>query len=113
MTRFVVEFLKKHVKALMVIADVFAIVVAFVVSSYLKFDAPVLFKVWFEDNMYYIFAVDVITTLLSFSIFKVYKTMWQYVVISDYLRMVKAYFIAKVITVASFFYIWLYFICIT
>ncbi len=108
MTRFVVEFLKKHVKALMVIADVFAIVVAFVVSSYLKFDAPVLFKGWFEDNMYYIFAVDVITTLLSFSIFKVYKTMWQYVVISDYLRMVKAYFIAKVITVTSFFYIWLY-----
>lgn len=108
MTRFVVEFLKKHVKALMVIADVFAIVIAFVVSSYLKFDAPVLFKGWFEDNMYYIFAVDVITTLLSFSIFKVYKTMWQYVVISDYLRMVKAYFIAKVITVASFFYIWLY-----
>ncbi len=108
MVKSLVEFLKKHVKVLMVIADITAIIIAFVVSSYLKFDAPILFKDWFEDNMYYIFAVDVLTTVLFYAILRVYKTMWQYVVVTDYVRMVKAYLIAKLITVATFFYIWLY-----
>ncbi len=101
-----VDFLKKHIRPITFVADVAAMIIAFVLASYLKFDAPTLFDGWFETNMYYIFAVDMVATFLMFIIFKIYRIMWQYMVVSDYLKMVKAYFIGKAVTVAGFFYIW-------
>lgn len=101
-----VDFLKKHIRPITFVADVAAMIVAFVLASYLKFDAPTLFDGWFVKNMYYIFAVDAVATFLMFLLFKIYRIMWQYMVVSDYLKMVKAYFIGKAVTVAGFFYIW-------
>lgn len=106
----VVECLKKHIRSITFIADIAVMVIAFVFASYLKFDAPTLFDGWFEANMYYIFAVDIVATFLMFMLFKIYRIMWQYMVISDYLKIVKAFFIGKAFTVASFFYIWTNFI---
>lgn len=101
-----VEFLKKHIRLITFLADIAAIVVSFIAASYLKFDSPLLFDIWFEKNMYYIFFVDTAATLIMFLVFKIYRIMWQYMVVSDYLKLAKAYFIGKLITIASFFYIW-------
>ncbi len=101
-----VEFLKRHIRLITFLADIGAIAVAFIVASYLKFDAPTLFDGWFSKNMYYIFAVDMVAMIIIFLAFKIYRIMWQYMVVSDYLKLVRAYFIGKAITVASFFYIW-------
>lgn len=106
MIKVIVAFLKKNIKPIMFVADLVAVVIAFVMASYLKFDAPTLFDSWFEKNMYYIFAVDVAATFLMFMMFKIYRIMWQYMVVSDYIKIVKAFFIGKAVTVASFFYIW-------
>ena len=103
-----IKFFKKHIKCVAIISDVLSFLIAYVVSSYLKFDAPILFEEWFAGNMYYIFAVDVVVTIVMFSIFKIHKIMWQYVVVSDYMKLVRAYAIGKLITCAVFFYIWLY-----
>ena len=108
MLKKIVGFLKGNLKPIMFIGDVIALLLSFVVASYLKFDAPTLFDSWFADNMYYILAVDVIVTILMLVIFKVYKIMWQYVIISDYLKIAKAFVCAKLITCGCFFYIWTY-----
>ena len=74
MLKSIVAFLKKNIKTIMVVADIVGVLVAFLVASYLKFDAPTLFDAWFAKNMYYILGVDIAATLLCFLIFKVYKT---------------------------------------
>ena len=102
-----ITFVKKNIKWILFICDILGLVVAFVFASYLKFDAPSLFDTWFEGNMYYILTVDIFTTVLMMTLFKIYKIMWQFVVITDYLKLVKAFVIAKVITCGCFFYIWL------
>ncbi len=103
-----IGFIKTNIKLIMFIGDMLSIMVAFVAASYLKFDAPSLFDSWFSGNMYYIFAVDFFVTILMFIVFKVYKIMWQYVVVSDYFKLVKAFIVAKLITCGCFFYIWTY-----
>lgn len=106
MLKSIVAFLKKNIKTIMVVADIVGVLVAFLMASYLKFDAPTLFDAWFAKNMYYILGVDIAATLLCFLIFKVYKTLWQYLIVTDYVRLVKAYLISKLITCGCFFYIW-------
>ena len=101
-----ITFVKKNIKWILFIGDILGLLVAFVFASYLKFDAPSLFDTWFEGQMYYILTVDIIVTVLMMALFKIYKIMWQFVVITDYLKLFKAFVIAKIITCGCFFYIW-------
>ena len=106
MVRNIVTFAKKNIRMFLFVGDILSLLVAFVAASYLKFDAPVLFDGWFERNMYYILMADISITALMFMVFKIYRIMWQFVVISDYIKLAKAFLISKVITCGCFFYIW-------
>ena len=108
MSKKIIQFLKKNIKPILFIGDIVSILIAFIAASYLKFDAPSLFDGWFAGNMYYILVVDVVATIGLFLLFKIYRFMWQFVVISDYMKLVKAFLISKLITCTCFFYIWIY-----
>ncbi len=103
-----VDFCKKHIKGAMIIWDLISVIVAFVAASYLKFDAPNMVDRWFDENMFIILVLDFAVTLIAFGVSKIYKLMWQYFVIADYLRLAKSFVISKVITCVAFSYIWLF-----
>lgn len=102
-----VSFTKKHNKAILFICDVIAMGVACFLAAMLKFDAPNMFKDWFDDNIIFIMLVDFISTMFFFILFKVYKRMWQYMVVNDYIQLARAFVLSKIVTVIPFFYIWL------
>ena len=102
-----VMFVKKHMRILLVIADILGMAVACYVAMILKFDATTMLKEWFDNNILYIMLVDFVSTAVMFTIFKVYNRMWQYMVVTDYVKMAYAFIISKIITVIPFFYIWL------
>ena len=102
-----VMFVKKHMRILLVLADIVGMAISCYVAMILKFDASTLLKDWFDNNIIYIMAVDLVSTAVMFIIFKIYNRMWQYMVVSDYVKMGYAYIISKIITVIPFFYIWL------
>ena len=102
-----VSFFKKHSKITFFVCDIIAMVIACFVAGILKFDAPTMFKDWYDNNIIFIMLVDFVSMIFFFSIFKIYNRMWQYMVINDYLRLAKAYIISKIITIIPFFYIWL------
>ena len=102
-----VSFTKKHTKAILFICDVIAMGVACFLAAMLKFDAPNMFKEWFDDNILFIMLVDFVSTMFFFIIFKVYRRMWQYMVVNDYIQLARAFVLSKVVTIIPFFYIWL------
>lgn len=102
-----VSFTKKHTKAILFICDVIAMGVACFLAAMLKFDAPAMFKEWFDDNIIFIMLVDFVSTMFFFIIFKVYRRMWQYMVVNDYIQLARAFVLSKIVTVIPFFYIWL------
>lgn len=104
-----VMFVKKHMKILLVLADIVAMLVAFLSATVLKFDGlrDGLVENWFKGNGIIILAVDLVTTAVLFVIFKVYRRMWQYMVVDDYIKTAVAFTISKIITIIPFFYIWL------
>ena len=102
-----VSFTKKHTKAILFICDVIAMGVACFLAAMLKFDAPNMFKEWFDDNILFIMLVDFVSTMFFFIIFKVYRRMWQYMVVNDYIQLARAFVLSKIVTVIPFFYIWL------
>ena len=101
-------FSKRHVKLYLVITDIISMAVAACAVALLKFDAPSMFKDWFDQNILFIMAVDAVSTIVFFLIFKIYSRMWQYFVINDYIQLAKAFTISKVVTVIPFHYIWLF-----
>ena len=103
-----ISFAKKHNKILLFIFDVVAMAVACFLAAMLKFDAPKMFKDWFDNNIFIIMAVDFISTMFFFLLFKVYNRMWQYFVFNDYINLARAFVLSKVVTVIPFFYIWLF-----
>lgn len=103
-----VSFIKRYSKILLFIFDMAAIPAACFMSAVLKFDAPTMFKEWYDDNILYIMIVDAVATAVMFLIFKVYNRMWQYFVINDYIRLLGAFALSKAVTVIPFFYIWLF-----
>ena len=66
-----------------------------------------MFKEWFDDNILFIMLVDFVSTMFFFIIFKVYRRMWQYMVVNDYIQLARAFVLSKIVTVIPFFYIWL------
>ncbi len=102
-----VSFIKKHNKVILFICDVIAMGVACFLAAMLKFDAPNMFKEWFDDNILFIMLVDFVSTMFFFIIFKVYRRMWQYMVVNDYIQLARAFVLSKIVTVIPFFYIWL------
>lgn len=102
-----VSFTKKHNKVILFICDVIAMGVACFLAAMLKFDAPNMFKEWFDDNILFIMLVDFVSTMFFFIIFKVYRRMWQYMVVNDYIQLARAFVLSKIVTVIPFFYIWL------
>ncbi len=102
-----ISFTKKHSKLLLFICDVIAMVAACFIAAVLKFDATTMFKDWFDNNIFIILAVDFVSTMSFFLIFKVYNRMWQYMVVNDYIKLAKAFVLSKVVTTLPFFYIWL------
>lgn len=102
-----VSFMKKHNKVILFICDVIAMGVACFLAAMLKFDAPNMFKEWFDDNILFIMLVDFVSTMFFFIIFKVYRRMWQYMVVNDYIQLARAFVLSKIVTVIPFFYIWL------
>ena len=102
-----VSFMKKHNKVILFICDVIAMGVACFLAAMLKFDAPNMFKEWFDDNILFIMLVDFISTMFFFILFKVYKRMWQYMVVNDYIKLTRAFVLSKVVTIIPFFYIFL------
>ncbi len=101
------SFFKRNVKKFVFAGDIISFLLAFVASSYLKFDAPQLFDKWFNENLHYIIVVDIIVTVAVLFISKIYRIMWQYLDIKDYVKLIKRFYLAKVITCGCFFYIWL------
>ncbi len=104
----IASFGKKHIKLLFVLADIISIAIAFNVAAILKFDATTLFDDWFVKNGLFIFFVDLFVTAVTFIIFKIYNRMWQYFVMTDYVKLATAFVISKVVTTLCFFYIWLF-----
>lgn len=102
-----VMFVKKHMKLTLFVADMFFMVLAFFSAMMLKFEATTMLEVWFAKNAIIIFAVDLVSTIAMFIIFKVYRRMWQYMVVDDYIKTAVAFTISKIITIIPFFYIWL------
>ena len=102
-----ITFIKKHMKAIYFICDVIAMGIACFLAAVLKFDAPNMFKDWFDDNIIFIMLVDFVSTMFFFILFKVYKRMWQYMVVNDYIKLARAFVLSKVVTAIPFFYIWL------
>ncbi len=100
-------FAKKHIKLIFIITDIIIFVFSFYVAAILKFDAIVLFDRWFVNNGAFILAVDFIATSAMFIAFKIYNRMWQYFVLADYVKLITGFIISKLVTTASFFYIWL------
>ncbi len=102
-----VMFVKKHMRILLILADIVGMAIAWYVAMILKFDATTMLKQWYDDNILFIMAVDLVSTAVMFLIFKVYNRMWQYMVVTDYVKTAYAFIISKIITVIPFFYIWL------
>ena len=73
-----VTFVKNHMKAFLVIADVASLLFAIWFSAALKFDAVIRLPEWFLNNFIYIGLLSIVTMLASFFFFKIYKRMWQY-----------------------------------
>lgn len=101
-----VTFAKKHMKGFFVLCDLISVCVAFAFATYLKFDAPVFFPKWFNNNILFIVLADVIITAVCFVVFKIYNRMWQYFVAKDYTTLVGAFALSKVIVMIPFVYIW-------
>ena len=101
-----VTFVKNHMKAFLVTADIVSLLFALWLSAALKFDAVIRLPEWFLHNYIYIGVVSIATTVISFFIFKIYKRMWQYFIAKDYADVIKAFAVAKVVTLAVFTFIW-------
>lgn len=101
-----VTFVKNHMKAFLVIADVASLLFAIWFSAALKFDAVIRLPEWFLSNFIYIGLLSIVTILASFFFFKIYKRMWQYFIAKDYADLTKAFAIAKLITYICFSFIW-------
>ncbi len=101
-----VTFVKNHMKALLITADVISLLFAIWLSAALKFDAVIRLPEWFLNNYIYIGVVSIITTIASFAFFKIHKRMWQYFIAKDYADLIKAFAIAKIVTYAVFAFIW-------
>ena len=99
-------FAKKHMRILLILADILGMVISCWLAMILKFDATTLLKDWFDENVFFIMAADLISTAVFFIIFKVYNRMWQYMVITDYVKTAEAFILSKIVTVVPFFYIW-------
>ncbi len=106
MIKDIVGFIKKHMKGLIVISDLVSVCIAFGFATYLKFDAPVYFPKWFNDNVYLIILADVVITAICFLVFKIYNRMWQYFVAKDYATLVMAFSLSKILLLIPFVYIW-------
>ena len=102
-----VMFVKKHMRILLILADIVGMALAFVSATILKFEAFAMREDWFVSNGLIILAVDFAATMVMFIVFKVYKRMWQYMVASDYIKTGFAFVISKIISTIPFFYIWL------
>ncbi len=102
----IVTFLKIHIKSVLIAGDIIALFVAFTAATFLKFDAPIRFPQWFENNLVIMLAVDFVSTAVFFFIFKVYKRMWQYLMARDYFALLSGFCISKIVTVIPFAYIW-------
>ncbi len=101
-----VTFVKNHMKAFLVIADVASLLFAIWFSAALKFDAVIRLPEWFLNNFIYIGLLSIVTVLASFFFFKIYKRMWQYFIARDYADLMKAFAIAKLVTYICFSFIW-------
>lgn len=102
-----VGFIKKHIVWLLVFGDAVAMWLAFATASILKFDKSVIDPVWYTNNRLLILAVDIVVMAVVFRLFKIHKRMWQYFNARDYINLVGAFCVAKIISVVPFFYIWL------
>ncbi len=100
------NFLKLHIKAVIVTSDLISLGLAFAVAIYLKFDAFVYLPDWFLKNGLFILLADVVLTLLCFTKFKIYKRMWQYFIGTDYANLLIAFAISRVAVILPFVYIW-------
>lgn len=101
-----VTFAKKHTKGLFVLGDLISVCIALSFATYLKFDAPVFFPKWFNNNIWFIFLADVVITAICFAVFKIYNRMWQYFVAKDYTTLVGSFALSKIIVMVPFVYIW-------
>lgn len=101
-----VTFVKNHMKAFLVFADVASLLFAIWFSAALKFDAVIRLPEWFLNNFIYIGLLSIVTMLASFFFFKIYKRMWQYFIARDYADLMKAFAIAKLVTYTCFSFIW-------
>ena len=103
----VVTFVKIHMKSILIASDLFCVGIAFLFTTYLKFDAPYYFPDWFNSNALIVLLVDLVVTAICFFVSKIHNRMWQYFVSRDYAILVIAFMVSKVITVIPFVYIWL------
>lgn len=101
-----VTFVKKHLKAFLIVCDFISICIAFGLVTYLKFDAPNFFPDWYKNNALLIVLADLVTTNVIFLACKIYNRMWQYFVSRDYIILIAAFGVAKIVTIIPFFYIW-------
>lgn len=100
------NFAKKHIKSLLVIADILAILLAFFSATVLKFDEMDKLPEWYRTRIVFIVLVDIVATIASFIFTHIYSRMWQYFVAGDYFELFLGTCISKTVTFAVFFTIW-------
>lgn len=100
------DFVKNYMKTWLMLSDIVSLVLAFGLSAALKFDAVIRLPEWFTDNYMYMLGVSIVAIIVSLSVFKIYKRMWQYFIGKDYADFIKAFLVGKLVTYAVFFYIW-------
>ncbi len=103
-----IAYIKKHIKGIIFLADLFACFVAFQAAAFLKYDIIGKFEQWFLSNALYIFFADIVITMIIFAASKIYNRMWQYFVATDYIKMFKGFVLSKLLLCIPFFYIWLF-----
>ncbi len=104
------SFAKKHLKLILILADIAGMAIAHIMAMVLKFNIDELTSgmvpQWYKENIFFIIAVDFVVTAIFFIAFKVYNRMWQYMVINDYVKTAKAFILSRIVTALPFIYIW-------
>lgn len=101
-----VTFVKKHIKAFFIVCDIASVGLAFLIATFLKFDALSHSPDWFKENALLILAADLISIAVFFGIFKIYNRMWQYFISKDYVMLGTAHTISVIVACIPFVYIW-------
>lgn len=101
-----VTFFKVHIAGVFVGSDIAFSLLAIVLAATLKYDAAIRLPQWFISYIPLVFAVDSFITVGIFAFSKIYRRMWQYFIVSDYVNLFGMFFVSKLLTFLAFTFVW-------